>query len=105
MSITITGASDDVVCVSGHVAEEYDAVTDAVTLDIRDDAGAGMWVRMEYGEMDDHEGGWSAHVGLLGDGVPIPWPVTITHHPQRSYAVQVHVDCPTTVTVERCHDL
>lgn len=104
MSLKIYGASDDLVKVEGHFQEEYDVTGDQqATFEVRERDGAGgCWVRLTYSEMtDDGEGGWSAHVGLLGEGRLIPWDITIGHHPRCAYSVRVTIDCPYMVTIER----
>lgn len=102
--ITFHGASDDVVVVTRDgKAEEHDVIDGRVTFTLTEsDTLAGLWLRMEYGEMGDHEGGWCAMVGLNGEGLLIPWDVEIGHHPRVNYSVLVKVDAdPRLVLIEK----
>lgn len=103
--ISFHGASDDVIVLShdGVAVEEYDCSNGLALFTLTErDTLAGFWLRLSYGEMGDHEGGWSAEIGLNGEGLLIPWDVTIGHHPRTSYTVWVQIDAdPRLVLIER----
>ncbi len=100
--IRIHGASDDVVVIDrdGDM-DEIQAIGGRAMFTLNERGTlAGLWLRMEYGEMGDYDGGWCATVGLNGDGEVIPWDVEIGHHPEVSYSVRVSIDCPASTIVE-----
>jgi hypothetical protein len=95
MSLTIYGASDDLVEVEGHFREEYSAIDVPCTLRLVGDEGE-IAVTMEYGD----NGCWHATVAMPDEGAPLPWPVSITAAEECAYSVSVTVDCGEDVKVE-----
>jgi hypothetical protein len=103
MSVRISGHSDDIVSLEAYVSDEVSG--DAVRVKIgwseaapgRD--AAGVMVTMIYGG-NDSGAVWAATVEQFEDGVPVPWPVTITF---RTYTPVVLVGCPegTPIVAER----
>lgn len=99
--LTIYGASDDLVEVEGHLVDEYPVDdNNSVTLHLADASGnGGCKITMTY---NGRTGCWDATIGLLGEGIQIPWPVTVRHKPGRDdfYSVFVDIDCPDDVAVQ-----
>lgn len=93
MGIRIYGVSDDLTVIDGDVHEEGGA-TSTVTVGT---VTGGVVVGMRY---KGPAPVWSATVRQIDEGVPIPWPVTISCAPAsglpdpRSYSAMVTIDCP-----------
>lgn len=100
MSITIYGASDDLVEIDadGPALGIDELPTDDAVIEIRSqaDEAVGLNVRCWYAD----DGVWAVAVWQHGEK-PLPWPVALaTYDNGRSdpYSVQVTIDCPDDVT-------
>lgn len=91
--IEIHGQGDDLVVVRGDATGE---VGDGDPITIGTAAG-GVVVRLVYSEAVPV---WRAEIRQLGEGISIPWPVTISNAAQHGwpnpkiYSVKVAIDCP-----------
>lgn len=104
-NLALPGDVDDYT-VEGHLVDEFPVDdNNSVTLHLADASGnGGCKITMTY---NGRTGCWDATVGLLGEGIPIPWPVTVhgdryTGGKEREdfYTVRVDVDCPDDVAVQ-----
>lgn len=89
-ALTIYGASDDLVEIRPKTdgLDEINVYDEPCVLKLtRDNGHAGCLIVMEYG----WRGLWDASVGLLDEGVFVPWDIEIKHHAQVAYSVSVRV--------------
>lgn len=101
--ITIYGASDDLVELTGcDAAEEFSAIGGDIVLVVgREEASlgenaSGITVRMHYGT---HAAGgvWEACVSPIDEDAPCPWPVRIKIS---GYTASVEIDAPRSTPVK-----
>jgi len=100
MSITIYGASDDLVEVAGcEGADEFNVLEDEWQADLVAPDGTQMRVAAEWG-YGDCTGVWCIRVSQVCDEHPLPgWPVTITQQPAMNpddvgYSPLLTIDAP-----------
>lgn len=104
MSLRIYGASDDLVEIEGHFAEEVDCYDRSVLITVgwpEANAGRdsqGVYVLMRYAPKWVKTGVWTAEISPLDEDVEIPWPVTVSLG-GRGYTAEVVIDCPDNVPV------
>jgi hypothetical protein len=99
-SLTIYGASDDLVEVDGIERGEIDCWDRRVDFEIGTVDGGGYRVGMWH----DGRLGWQVTLGLLAtdDDVPLPWPARVELS-ETGYSLAVIINCPagTRVTATR----
>lgn len=105
MAIEIGGHSDDVVSIretrrpEGRALEWEDELSPNTPIRVGTETG-GVEVVMRFDT--GGSGTWAALVRQVGEGIPIPWPVTISEADagtpgcpdRKSYSVLVSVACP-----------
>jgi hypothetical protein len=98
----IYGASDDLVEIEGlDGGDEVNCMGGGCRVKLGTRETGGCIVVMRYGG----DGVWSAEVGQLGDGIPIPWAISLaTYHPSEKpigehYTVATLIDCPASTPV------
>lgn len=93
------GASDDLVEIEGKNpgCDEIGCFDHDVVVTVGDETTGGVRVAWHYG------GEWTAEIGPLAEGVPIPWPIRVRGADARlresDYSAVVEIDCPETVAV------
>ena len=96
--ISISGHSDDVVCINGDVNDEI-AAGRTITVG---DATRGVKVIFKYAPGKNSGPVWRASVQQINEGVPM-FPVSIVEAPTSvgslTYSVQVNIDCPKDTSV------
>ena len=98
MSLTIYGASDDLVEIEGHVSGAIGCYDRPIMLKVGDNDSGGLILTMEY---LDATGCWAARVERIGEGIVIPWPAIVrSGGPGHLYTVVVDIDCPDDEPVE-----
>ena len=96
MSLTIYGASDDLIEVEGHYVEEYNVYGNDFAVRLTDpEADERMDIVLTYGG----NGCWSAGARRFDEGKPMPWPVQIVTATHCEYSSAAVIDCPPTVEV------
>jgi hypothetical protein len=91
--IRIYGTSDDIVEIDGDVSEELSAYTTPRVITVGD-ANGGLCVVVEYAPAHVNTGGnWRIAVELIGEDVPIPWPVSMEVR-ECPYSPTLVIDCP-----------
>lgn len=89
MSLTIYGASDDLIEVEGSIREEFQCYSGNGEITIASSDGAmRVFLRLEA------NGCWSAGVGQIDEGARLPWLVAFGRPEHCAYSVAVTVDCP-----------
>lgn len=98
-TITIYGASDDLIEVEGYVSEEFD-IYGLGTVDVILTAPDGATLTIEVGFCEVNTDGWAIVLQSHGDQTP-PWPIRFVPRPgansEGDPAIQINVPDGTTV--------
>lgn len=89
MSLTIYGASDDLIEVEGSIREEFQCYSGNGEIIVTAADGAlRVFLRLE------ENGCWSAGIGQIDEGARIPWAVAFARPDHTAYTVAITIDCP-----------
>lgn len=90
-TLTVHGASDDLIEASGiEGADEYNAI-DGGRLEVTGPNDQRFYVWCTYG----NGGTWVLGVGQIDEDIPIPnWPMTLRQAETCRYSTELVIDCP-----------
>lgn len=90
LTITVSGASDDLVEFEGHISDEFTVLpNDHWTGDLVAPNGEQLRVHAHY------DGCWSVGVGQTDEDIPLPpWSLSLAQHRSTDYSTALTIEAP-----------